>query len=53
MLALPGNAEGGIRTAPLAESLLTRCQADESFLADILTKKFADHLPLYRIVSLL
>ena len=28
---------------------MTRCQADESLLADIITKKFADHLPLYRI----
>jgi transposase len=46
--ALPQNSEGGIRIAPLPESLLTRCQADDSLLADILTKKFADHLPLYR-----
>jgi transposase len=46
--ALPQKSEGGIRTAPLPESLLTRCQADESLLADILTKKFAFHLPLYR-----
>jgi transposase len=46
--ALPKDGEGGIRVAPLPESLLTRCQADDSFLADILTKKFADHLPLYR-----
>lgn len=46
--ALPKESEGGIRVAPLPESLLTRCQADESLLADILTKKFADHLPLYR-----
>jgi transposase len=51
--ALPKNSEGGIRTAPLPESLLIRCQADESFLADILTKKFADHLPLYRISEIL
>src|SRR5580704_7597316 len=46
--ALPQKSEGGIRTAPLPESLLTRCQADESLLADILVKKFADHLPLNR-----
>jgi transposase len=51
--ALPEGSEGGIRTAPLPESLLIRCQADESFLADILTKKFADHLPLYRISEIL
>lgn len=43
--ALP---EEGILTAELPESLLTRCQADESLLADILVKKFCDHLPLYR-----
>jgi len=46
--ALPKNSEGGIVIASLPESLLTRCQADESLLADIITKKFGDHLPLYR-----
>ena len=51
--ALPAQSEGGIRTAPLPESLLNRCQADDSFLADILVKKFADHLPLYRQVEML
>jgi len=51
--ALPEGSEGGICTASLPDSLLTRCQADESFLADILTKKFADHLPLYRISEIL
>ena len=51
--ALPQNSEGGIVTAFLPESLLTRCQADESFLADILTRKFNDHLPLYRISEIL
>lgn len=49
--ALPENE--GIRTAPLPEGLLSRCQADESFLADVLTRKFADHLPLYRISEIL
>jgi transposase len=47
--AHPKQEEKGICTAELPESLLTRCRADESFLAFILTKKFADHLPLYRI----
>lgn len=46
--ALPQKSEGGVLTADLPESLLTRCQADESLLADILVKKFGDHLPLYR-----
>lgn len=51
--ALPQGSEGGIRVAPLPESLLIRCQADESLLADIITKKFADHLPIYRQAEML
>lgn len=47
--ALSEQSDGGILTAQLPDSLLTRCQADESLLSDIITKKFADHLPLYRI----
>jgi transposase len=46
--AAPKGAEEAIFIAPTLESLLDRCKADESFLADILVKKFADHLPLYR-----
>jgi len=46
--AAPKNPDAGIMTAALPESLLPRCFADESLLADILVKKFADHLPLYR-----
>lgn len=38
----------GIVCAELPESFLPRCLADESLLAEILVKKFADHLPLYR-----
>lgn len=49
--ALPNNES--ICTAPLPEGLLNRCQADESLLAEILVKKFADHLPLYRISEIL
>ena len=45
----PKKAEEGIKIANLPESLLTRCLADDSLLADILVKKFGDHLPLYRI----
>ncbi len=44
----PKNPDAGVLTAPLPESLLQRCIADESFLADLLVKKFGDHLPLYR-----
>ena len=50
--ALPQESNGGIRIAPLPESLLDRCQADESLLADIMVRKYADHLPLYRIVEI-
>lgn len=46
--AAPKGAEEAIFIAPLPESFLPRCKVDESFLADILVKKFADHLPLYR-----
>lgn len=46
--AHPRKEEEGVLTAELPESLLNRCQADESLLADILVKKFCDHLPLYR-----
>ncbi len=46
--ALKERSEEGVFTAQLPEALLNRCQADESLLADILVKKFADHLPLYR-----
>ncbi len=46
--ANPKKNEDGIQIASLPESLLNRCQADESLLADILVKKFGDHLPLYR-----
>ena len=35
----------------MPESLLPKCRADESLLADIITRKFVDHLPLYRIAE--
>lgn len=46
--AHPNKSEEGIKTANLPEVFLDRCQADTSLLADILVKKFGDHLPLYR-----
>lgn len=46
--ANPNKSEDGIKTADLPETLLNRCQADESLLAEILVRKFGDHLPLYR-----
>jgi transposase len=51
--ALPSKSEEGIRIALLPTTLLNRCQADESLLADILVKKFCDHLPLYRQTEIL
>jgi transposase len=41
----------GILTAELPDSLLPKCRADESLLAEIISQKFADHLPLYRIAE--
>jgi len=49
--AHPQKEEAGILTAELPDSLLPKCRADESLLAEIITKKFADHLPLYRITE--
>jgi len=46
--AMPKGSEEGILTAVLPDSIFSRCKVDESLLADILVKKFADHLPLYR-----
>lgn len=46
--ASPKREEQGIAIAELPDTLLNRCQADESLLADILVKKYGDHLPLYR-----
>lgn len=46
--AFPKGSEEGIRCADLPDSLLFRCRADESLLAEILVRKFADHTPLYR-----
>ena len=51
--AHPKKEENGILTASLPDSLLPKCRADESLLAEIITKKFADHLPLYRIAEIL
>jgi len=50
--AHPKKEEAGILTASLPDSLLPKCRADESLLAEIITKKFADHLPLYRIAEI-
>lgn len=49
--ALPNNE--GIAIHPMPESILPRSQADESLLAEIFTRKFGDHLPLYRQAEIL
>jgi transposase len=49
----PKKEEAGVITANLPDCLLPKCRADESLLAEIVTKKFADHLPLYRIEEIL
>lgn len=50
--AHPQREENGILAASLPDTLLPKCRADESFLAEVITKKFADHLPLYRIAEI-
>jgi transposase len=47
--AFPSREEEGVFTAELPDSILPRSKADESLLAEIITRKFADHLPLYRL----
>lgn len=45
----PAAPEAGVIAAPLPEQVIPNCRADVSVLSDVLVKKFADHLPLYRI----
>ena len=42
------NPDLGVITASLPDSVIYRCAVEESFLADVIVKKFCDHLPLYR-----
>ena len=49
--AHPKKEENGILTADLPESLLPKCRADESLLAEIITKKFADHRAPRTLIS--
>ena len=51
--AIKSNPDAGIITAELPDSILPRCQVDESFLAEALVKKYSDHLPLYRQCEIL
>jgi transposase len=47
----PQQEEKGVITASMPDALLPKCRADESLLAEIITRKFVDHLPLYRIAE--
>ena len=49
--AYPKQEEQGILTALMPDGILPKCRADESLLAEIVTRKFVDHLPLYRIAE--
>jgi len=49
--AHPQQEEKGVIVAHMPDSLLPKCRADESLLADIIARKFVDHTPLYRIAE--
>lgn len=51
--AAPKGGNETILIANLPDSVIERCKADETLLADILVKKFSDHLPLYRQAEIL
>jgi transposase len=41
--------EPGVLQAPLPETLLPRCLADDTMLAHVAVSKYGDHLPAYRL----
>ena len=45
--------EYGVLSSALPDAVISRCPADESLLSYILTSKYADHLPLYRLAEIL
>lgn len=47
--AAPSREEAGVMIAASPECIIPKCRADESLLAEIVTRKYADHLPLYRL----
>jgi transposase len=49
--AHPQKPELGILTRELPDSIIPKCRADESLLAEIIVQKFANHMPLYRIAE--
>jgi transposase len=48
-----GAEENGVVIAPVPETLIPKCLADESLLAHLVVSKFADHLPLNRMENIL
>ena len=48
-----GAEENGVVTAPVPDTLVPRCLADESLLAHLAVSKYADHLPLNRMEGVL
>jgi len=42
-----------VKSASLPNAVIPRCPADESLLAFVLTSKFADHFPLYRLEEIM
>jgi transposase len=51
--AHPTQEELGVLSSELPPTIFPKCRADDSLLAEILVRKFADHLPLYRISEIL
>ena len=49
--AHPKQPEAGVSTALLPDSILPKCQADDSLLAEVIVQKYVDHMPLYRIAE--
>jgi len=51
--AKPTDADPSIIICDMPDSILPKCKIDESLLAEILTRKYVDHLPLNRISEML
>jgi transposase len=48
-----GQEENGVIIAPVPETLVPKCIADESLMAHLIVSKFDDHLPLNRLEHIL
>lgn len=51
--ANPQKEEQGIFCPELPTTIFPKSKADDSLLAEVLVKKFGDHLPLYRIAEIM